>query len=144
MARKRKTEAKQAREFAITLPVVFGVLALVMSAPQWLSWLPWQAKPRAILPLLIAGPLVCFVALIVPGLWLRFFRLWMKFGNALSWLMTRVILTAFFFLILTPFVLILRLFGKKLLDLAWHDEKPTYWIDREEVEASLDRYRKQF
>ena len=90
--RKKKTEKEQAQQFALMLPVVLGLLAT-------LAW--WKDNPRAAVGLLIAGPAICLVALILPPIWLRIFRLWMKFGAVLNFVMTRVILTIFYFLILT-------------------------------------------
>jgi len=135
MARRKKNEQEQAQQFALMLPVVLGLLAA-------LAW--WRENPKASLGLLIAGPAICLVALVLPPVWLRVFRLWMKLGAALNFVMTRVILTIFYYLILTPFSLVMRLFGKAPLDLAWKDGKQTYWLDKEPVEGGLERYRKQY
>lgn len=135
MPRKRKTEEQQAQQFALILPVVLGLLAT-------LAW--WRENPRAALGLLIAGPVICLVALVLPPVWLRLFRLWMKLGAALNFVMTRVILTVFYYLILTPFSLVMRLFGKAPLDLAWKDGKSSYWVEKEAGEDGLERYGKQY
>ena len=58
--------------------------------------------------------------------------------------MTRVILTVFFYLILTPYGWLIRMTGKRPLDLSWPDERETYWVERKPTEASLERYRKQY
>ncbi len=88
--------------------------------------------------------MICLVALILPPVWLRVFRLWMKLGAALNFVMTRVILTIFYYLILTPFSLVMRLFGKAPLDLAWKDGKATYWVDKDAGEGGFERYGKQY
>ena len=82
--------------------------------------------------------------MVAPAAWMRFFRAWMKLAEGMSWVMTRVILAAFFYLVLTPVGLCMRLFGKDLLDRKFHDGRASYWRDREAVEASLDRYSKRF
>ena len=135
MPRRKKSEQEQAQQFALMLPVVLGLLAA-------LAW--WRQNPRAGVGLLIAGPVICLLALALPPVWLRLFRLWMMFGAVLNFIMTRVILTVFFYLILTPFSLVMRLFGKKPLDLAWKDGKASYWVDKPTEENSLERYRKQY
>ena len=134
--RKKKSEQEQANQFGLVLPVVLGLFAA-------LFWFRKQNADVAV-GLLVAGTAINFIAAAIPGLWLRFFRLWMKLAVGLSWVMTRVILTIFFFVILTPFVLVMRLFGKKPLDLSWNDGKTTYWIDKEPVEPTVERYRKQY
>jgi hypothetical protein len=68
----------------------------------------------------------------------------MKMAEGMGWVMTRVILTLFYFLILTPFGIVMRLLGQPTLDTAWHDGKTTYWVDKAPVEASLDRYAKRY
>ena len=140
MARRMKSEQEQARQFALTLPVVLGVFALIFYTGFWF----WAEKPRLALGLLIAAPLINLVALVLPALWLRFFRLWMKLAEALGWVMTRVILSLFFLLVLTPFGLVMRWIGKRPLDLAWKDGRPTYWVDKEPGEYTLERYERQF
>ena len=135
MPRRKKTEQQQVQQFALMLPVVLGLLAT-------LAW--WRENPRAGLGLLIAGPVICLVALVLPPVWLRLFRLWMKLGAALNFVMTRVILTVFYYLILTPFSLVMRLFGKAPLDLAWKDGKASYWVDKPAEEGDVERYEKQY
>ena len=135
MARRKRTEAQQARQFGLILPVVLGVLALLL-------W--WRGHPRVALGIAAAGPVVPLVAFALPGTWLGIFRRWMQLAEVLSWFMTRVLLSVFFFVVLTPFGLVMRLFGKRPLDLAWQDGKATYWIDKEPGEFTPERYEKQY
>lgn len=53
---------------------------------------------------------------------------WMKFAVVLSFVMTRVILTLAYFLMITPFGLVMRMFGKDLLSLKLDKSKETYWV----------------
>jgi hypothetical protein len=55
---KMKTEQEQAREFALVLPVVLGVLAAVF----WYGPLFFPQRPAWSVPLLIAAPAVCLLA----------------------------------------------------------------------------------
>ena len=135
MPRKKKTESRQALEFALILAgigVVFGGI----------SYWRGHIGRAEIFAGVGVGALV--VALVVRPLWVRFFRLWMKLAEGMGWVMTRVLLTIFFFLFLTPFGIVMKLFGKTTLDTAWRDGKTTYWIDKEPVEASLERYAKRY
>jgi len=140
MAQHKKTEKEQAQQFALTLPVILGALSALL---YW-GVGPFHVKPRLATALLIAAPAVCAVAVILPPVWLRFFRLWMKLAEGLAFVMTRVILSVFFFLILAPIGLAMRLFGRRPLDTAWKDGKSTYWIDKEPGEYTVERYQKQF
>src|SRR5262249_19679871 len=83
-------------------------------------------------------------SLLLGSVWLQFFRLWMKFAEGLSWVMTRVILSIFFFLIMTPIGLLMRLFGKRPLDVKWKDGKQTYWVDKPASEFTIERYKNTY
>lgn len=135
MARRKKSEAREATRFAVILT---GLL-LAVSAFSW-----YRDHPRRAVGLLVAAGIVLLIGLALRPLWLRFFRLWMKLAEGLSWVMTRVLLSVFFYGILTPVGLVMRLLGKAPMDLAWKDGRETYWIDRSETEATLERYEKQF
>src|SRR6185503_10451427 len=77
-------------------------------------------------------------------LWMVLFRQWMKLAGVLSWVMTRVILSIFFYAVLTPVGALMRLLRKTPLDLAWKDGKDTYWIDKAEGETGIARYEKGY
>lgn len=135
MARVKRTEAQEAKRFGWVLPIVLGAFAGLA------YWRGSAAAAKVLVGIGIAG----FAAsLLVPPLWLRFFRLWMKLAEGMGFVMTRVLLGAFFFLILTPVGLVFRVIGRDSLHTAFRDGKPTYWIDKQPVEATLDRYEKQF
>jgi hypothetical protein len=135
LARKKRTEAQEARRFGWMLPIVLGAIAALAY---------WRGRRTAAEVLVGIGVGGWAASVIVPALWLRFFKAWMKLAEALGFLMTRVLLSAFFFLILTPVGLVMRLIGRDSLNTAFRDGKPTYWIDKEPVETTLDRYEKQF
>jgi len=67
------------------------------------------------------------------------YRVWMLFAFALGWINTRVILGVFFYLVMTPLGVILRLSGKDLLDESIDKRAASYWIRRER--APFDRKR---
>ena len=68
----------------------------------------------------------------------------MTFAVILGLVMTRVILSIVFYLILTPIGLITRLFGKDFLDLLNKSNTESYWNNRNsDFELNQD-YEKQF
>ena len=73
-----------------------------------------------------------------------FFLIWMIFATILGWLMTRLILSLVFYLILTPIGLILRIFRKKFLELEWNKTDSTYWNYRSTDVLETEKYEKQF
>jgi hypothetical protein len=135
MPRRKKTESRQALEFAAILAgigLVFGGI----------SYGRGHVGRAELFAGIGVGALV--VALLARPLWVGFFRLWMKLAEGMGFVMTRVLLTVFFFLFLTPFGIVMKLLGKPTLDTAWRDGKTTYWIDKEPVEVSLERYAKRY
>lgn len=69
---------------------------------------------------------------------------WMAFAFVLGWINTRILLGAFFYLILTPIGLLLRLAGKDLLDLEIDRSAKTYWRKREKEPFAPARYERLF
>ena len=137
---RKKSEAEMAQQFGLTLPAFLGILAALF---YWGVWI-WPEKPKLALGLLIAAPSVSLFAAALPWVWQRIFRGWMAVAEGISWVLTRVILSLFFFLVLTPFGVVMRLLGKTPLDLKWKAGESTYWVDKEEVEPTIERYAKQF
>ena len=135
MPRRRKSEYRQALEFAVVLAVL-GVAFAGISLMRHHG-----ARAAAFAG---AGLAALALALLARPVWLFVFRKWMKLAEGMGWVMTRVILSLFYFLILTPFGLVRRLMGKPTLDTAWRDGKASYWIDKEPAEPSLERYAKRF
>ena len=73
-----------------------------------------------------------------------FYLVWMIFATILGWIMTRVILSLLFFIIVTPIGLIPRFFGKQFLELRWDKSKDSYWNYRTTEHLKKENYEKQF
>jgi hypothetical protein len=132
---RRKTESRRAIEFAAILALIglaFAAVAL------------WRHHALRAAVFAAAGLAALALAVLVRPAWLVLFRLWMALGEGLGWVMTRVILTVFYFAVLTPIGLLRRLAGKPTLNTAWRDGKPSYWVDKESVEPSIERYTKRY
>ena len=135
MSSRKRSESQEARRFA-------WILSALLTALSAFAW--WRGHEGRAVGCLVAAALALVVALAVPRLWLRFFRWWMKFAEGLSWISTRLLLGLFYYLLITPTALFMRVVRRDALDLAWKDGRPSYWIDREPVEPSIDRYGKQY
>jgi hypothetical protein len=75
----------------------------------------------------IVGGIFTLFALVAPLKLRSVERAWMKFGEKISSVMTPVILTLTFFIIITPMGLLMRLFGKDLLQLKLDRGSKSYW-----------------
>ena len=97
---KKSTPTKQLRQFGLLVGGIFGVIGL---------WpMVWRHQPMR------SWALVLAVALIVPGLVAPrilspVHRAWMKLGEGLAWVNTRIILGLVFYLVVTPLGLLMRL-----------------------------------
>lgn len=56
-------------------------------------------------------------------------KLWFKFGIFLGKIISPLIMLMIFFLVITPIGLLMRIFGKDLLNLKYNKNK-TYWIEK--------------
>jgi len=56
---------------------------------------------------------------------------WMRFSQILGWISTHVVLTVFYYLILTPSGLLMKLLGKDLLDQRIDKSAKSYWSKRD-------------
>jgi len=131
--RKIKSSPKELREFGVLVGTVLGVLG---------AFLWWRGKP-VFLPFLAAGFLLVIAGVTVPKILKPLQKIWMGLALVLGSVMTRVILTAVFCLVLTPIGILIRLSGKDLLNLKREGGSASYWKRREKKD-SRENYEKQF
>ena len=129
-----KSEKKDLRRFGITIGVLLFVIAAVLF---------WREK-ESFRVMLITGILFFAAGMAVPIMLKPVFLIWMTFAIILGWFMTRLILSILFYLIFTPIGLLLRLFGKRFIDLDWQKEDATYWHYRAQGVSDKEKYERQF
>lgn len=67
-----------------------------------------------------------------------------KIAHAIGWFNTRLILCIIFYLIVTPFGLVMRLFKKDPLEKKIDKKMGSYWLKKEADTADITRYEKAF
>ena len=72
------------------------------------------------------------------------FVLFSRLGVVLGWIMTHIMLTVVFYLILTPISVISRLFGKQFLDTEIDPDRTSYWRDHGQSVTSEEHFEKQY
>ena len=70
-----------------------------------------------------------------------FNKAWIKLGEFLGTIIAPIVMALIYFVVLTPISLIVRIFGKDLLELNFLKKKETYWIKRKK---NLGPMKKQF
>ena len=132
------TSTELTRRTLISFALIVGGALLVIAAFQWRRGAPqwvWVALIALAAVLLIAAALV-------PSLLRPVYRGWMRLGEVLGWVNTRVLLTLIFFLVVTPIGLLMRLFGRS--PIAVKRRNDSYWLDVEPHSYGDRHVEKQF
>ena len=72
------------------------------------------------------------------------YRGWMRIAAVLARVMTTILLTLLYLLVLCPTALLARVCGKRFLDLSTGDEVTTYWLSREPGADEPQRAERQY
>jgi len=90
------------------------------------------------------GILLAVLGLSLPEILLPFQKAWMALAVILGFIMTRVILSILFYVVITPIGIIARIFGKDFLDEEINKSKTSYWNYREKQEYDKTSTEQQF
>jgi len=129
------TQYKQERQFGYLFA---GVCTLVAFWPLWPLW----PLPVPNLYWLAGAGAFALAGLAWPRALSPLNRLWMKLGHALGWVNARIILSAVFFVLVTPTGFIVRLLGYDPLRLR-RRASGSYWVKRG-TDWKPDSLRDQF
>ena len=114
---------------------VGGVL-LVFGAIAW-----WRDYSRLSTTLLAVGGTLVVLAWLAPAALRIPNRLWWRFAQVLGWINARIILSVFFFLVLTPAGLLMRLLGRNPLR---QPDRRSGWSPYPARQASTKHYERMF
>ena len=135
MKHEKATRFRAERDFGLIVGGVFAVLG---------AWWLYRGKLGILAPYFVGGGLL----LVTLGLaWPRALvwpnRLWMKLAEAMSFVMTHIILAVVFFLVVLPIGFIKRLFG---WDPLGRRAKPaaSYWKTYPERQRNRKHYEKMY
>lgn len=129
-----KADRKKLRSFGL---IMFVPLALIGG---YLLWKGASTGPYW----LGAAVLFALLGLALPKALKPVYVVWMTFAYILSQVMTYVLLTIFFFLVVTPGGIIMRLIRKDMLDRKFPGDGDSYWVDAERYANEIERYSKPY
>ena len=129
-----KTHKRDLRNFGIT----FCVILIILS-----NFLFIKNKDSYQLVAYL-GSAFLVIGLIAPIILKPIYLVWMIFAIILGWIMTRLILSLLFYIILSPIGLLMRLFGKDFLGLKLDSSYQSYWNERDKNIESTQDLEKQF
>tara|TARA_Y100000591_G_scaffold292286_1_gene279400 strand:+ start:271 stop:681 length:411 start_codon:yes stop_codon:yes gene_type:complete len=124
---------KDIRSFGVTI----GIILFIIS-----GLLMYYNKESYQIIGIIASTFIV-LGLIIPVILKPFYFVWMTFAAILGWVMTRVILSLVFYLIITPIGLLTKLLGEDFLALK-RIESDSYWNHRDSDKELNQDYEKQF
>lgn len=129
-----KTGDRELRKFGLLVGGVFALLGLFFLLRHKALW-PYFFWPGAALTACGA---------VLPRALKYVYVAWMSVAFVLGFVMAHVILTLFFFLVITPIGLVARCFGKDFLSLKLDRGAASYWIRRDRTVKSAAEYERQF
>lgn len=130
----KQTSKRELRKFGLSVGAAFVVLGLI----SW--WRDHTIAPRVLWTL---GALLAVPGALAPTLLGPVHYGWMKAASLLGAVNTRIILGAFFYVVLTAVGLVMRLV-RDPLRLRFDKEEPSNWIRREAQPVDPASYERQF
>lgn len=128
-----KTSNKDIKSFGITIGIILFIISAVLF---------YYDKSSYQIIAYVGCGLISF-GLIIPILLKPIYILWMIFAVILGWVMTRVVLSAVFYIIITPIGIVTRLLGEDFLSLK-NNKADSYWNSRNRLQELNQNYEKQF
>jgi len=124
----------------------FGWLigGIVTISASWFLFRSHSSHPEFWYAALGMGVLLLFGGTFFPESLPLLYRIWMGLAFIMGAFMSRIILTFVFFLLVTPIGVIMRLFGKDLLNIKPMDKASTFWIPKTDHDSSPVRLEKYY
>jgi len=118
--RQLKTGQRELRRFGLLVGGIFAALGLLLLL-RGKAHFPYYLAPGAVLVALGAA---------LPRALKHVYLAWMSLAIALGFIVSNLLLTLFFLLVITPIGLVARLCGKDFLSLKLNPQAHSYWIAR--------------
>jgi len=120
MGPKLKENPREWKKFAATMALALGALSVLLWKRRMIS----QTSLIMALTALAIAPLICLVR---PRWFRGIYRVGMTVSFHIGQIIGKILLAFFFWLVLTPTGLLLRLCGKDLLDVKKRTTATSYW-----------------
>jgi hypothetical protein len=129
-----RPSTKTLRQFAGLCLIVFGALAGLRV---------WRGDTgTTTIAIAAVGGTIGILGLIAPAAIRYVYTGWMIAAFPIGWTVSRIIVTALFYLVFTPFAVVFKLFGRDALHLK-RGTNGTYWAQSERVDR-IESYFGQF
>jgi hypothetical protein len=128
------TEKREIRKFGGIALILFGVLS-AMGLWRQKAFISYFFGLLSFLGL-------CF--LLLPEPLNPVYEKWLKIGRGIGRVMTAVMLTLAYYLVITPTALIKRLFGGNPIPTSPDQARDSYWVQRSEPAQPRERFLKRY
>ena len=130
------TSSKEIRKFGLVIAIALGVIGSFVYVKfgnfDVVGWL-WGI-----------GLLFLILGFILPSVLRPVYRIWMLLAHFIGGIVSRVILIVLYYIVLVPIGLVLRLFGKDVLDQNFDKKRESYWIKKDLSNHTREQYRKMY
>lgn len=125
---------KAVKKTGLTIGIVFILISLLL----------WYFGKSSFVYFSSVGGLFVILALVAIPVLRPFHKVWMMLSLMMGFVMSRIILTLLFYLVLTPVSFIAKLVGKKFMTLRIDKKATTYWEKRDNTVKQQIDYERQF
>lgn len=126
-----EANAKNLRVFGVGLGVILSVFA----------FFAWRRESPSTVYLLGSAGVFALLGFVAPMVLRPIYQVWVKIAGVIAVVNTFLILTIVYYLMITPYAVVFRIFGRDPLDRKWRTGE-SYWHTR--VPRSTESYEKQF
>jgi len=128
------TDTREIRKFGAIALVFFGFL----SALGFINSKPLPTYIFGLLAILGLG------FIIIPSPLRPIYTIWLKIAHFIGRIVTTLILTLLYYLVITPSALIKRMIGGRPLPVGPNKQKMSYWVARIEPAQTKERFLKRY
>ena len=122
------------RKFGITIGIILSIVAGIL----------WYYQIESYRNIFYIGLVFFLLGILFPILLKPLYYFWMFFATILGWVMTRVVLFLFFYLMITPVSFLGKLFGQKFLGQDINHNTESYWKKRDSEKERNQNYEHQY
>jgi hypothetical protein len=119
--REIKTSRKELVRFGLVVGLIFIAISFIFKSSFGI--------------LFSIGAVLLLLAIFSPKALLYFYIFWMAIGRGMGFIVTRLLLVLFYFILIVPLGLVTRILGKDFLQKG--ENKKSYWV-KKEVESNPD------
>lgn len=138
-----KPDIAERKKFAKSFMIGFPIIAIIFLLLGWVKTGRPQTNINLALWIGCCGFAAGVIFYLIPQIASPFYVVWYFIASCIGFVVSNLIMALFYYLVLTPFGLIRRLFSKDSFPKTFDRNAKTYWKDAKQVDDP-SQYYKQF